>query len=349
MGRGAKATLFCLCLGLLLCFPAQSGTQRSATRAKRARANRAKIERPAPSALKVEDINNPSNAPALGPEAERSAIVRAQILLDRQCFSAGEIDGHYGTNLMKTIAAYQASHNLPKNPQMGPETWSALSADNAPVLVNYTIVAEDVAGPFYQIPSDMMEQAKLPALGYSSPQEALGERVHCSPKLLQELNPGKALDKPGEQILVPNVVVPPPPGPAATVVVSKSDSSVTALDEQGHVLGYYSATIGSEHDPLPVGKWKILGVRRNPVFHYNPGLFWDADPKHQKAEIKAGPNNPVGVVWISLSKEHYGIHGSPEPSRIGHTESHGCIRLTNWDALELAGMVKPNTPAVLTE
>jgi lipoprotein-anchoring transpeptidase ErfK/SrfK len=141
----------------------------------------------------------------------------------------------------------------------------------------------------------------------------------------------------------------PPPGEAATVVVSKSESSVEALDRDGHVIAWYAATIGSEHDPLPIGNWKIKGVQRNPTFHYNPNLFWDANATDQKAAIKPGPNNPVGLVWIALTKEHYGIHGTPDPGRIGHTESHGCIRLTNWDAMELAGIVKPGVPAIFKE
>jgi lipoprotein-anchoring transpeptidase ErfK/SrfK len=132
-------------------------------------------------------------------------------------------------------------------------------------------------------------------------------------------------------------------------VVSKTDSSVAAYDANGKLLAYYRATIGSEHDPLPLGDWKIIVIQRNPPFHYNPELFWDAGDTDQKAVIQPGPNNPVGVVWMGLSKDHYGIHGSPEPSHIGHTESHGCIRLTNWDATELAAMVKAGTPAILRE
>jgi lipoprotein-anchoring transpeptidase ErfK/SrfK len=131
--------------------------------------------------------------------------------------------------------------------------------------------------------------------------------------------------------------------------VDASEKSVTAVDGDGSVIAHYPATIGSKHDPLPVGKWKITRVHRNPAFHYNPALFWDADPSHAKAKIAPGPNNPVGVVWIDLSKEHYGIHGTPEPGKIGHTQSHGCIRLTNWDAMELAQLVQPETPAVLQE
>ena len=128
-----------------------------------------------------------------------------------------------------------------------------------------------------------------------------------------------------------------------------SDTSVSALDADRKAIAWFPATIGSEHDPLPAGTWKILGVKRNPRFHYNPDLFWDSRENDKRATIPPGPNNPVGVVWISLSKEHYGIHGAPEPSKIGYTQSHGCIRLTNWDALKLANIVKPGTPAVLKE
>jgi len=298
--------------------------------------------------FKADDVNNGSLTPTLGPAAHGSAVVRAQILLERQHFSSGEIDGHFGSNLAKAVTAFQSARNLQPTGTVDAATWAALNSDAAPAIVPYEITAEDVAGPFAKVPADMMQQATLPALGYESAQEQLGERFHASPKLLEALNPGRQLDKPGEQIMVPSVNRAALPQ-AASVVVSKSESSVAALDKDGHVLAWYAATIGSEHDPLPLGNWKIKGVERNPAFHYNPDLFWDASASDQKATIKPGPNNPVGVVWVALSKEHYGIHGTPDPGRIGHTESHGCIRLTTWDAQELAGMVKPNTPALLKE
>jgi lipoprotein-anchoring transpeptidase ErfK/SrfK len=153
--------------------------------------------------------------------------------------------------------------------------------------------------------------------------------------------------KPGEEIMVPKVLSP-ATGKAVKVVVSKA-GTVTAYDADGKVLAQYPCSSGSEHDPLPVGEWKITGVYKNPPFFYNPALFWDADQSHSKAKIPPGPNNPVGLVWIDLSKEHYGIHGTPVPGNVGHTQSHGCIRLTNWDAMELAGMVGKGTPAILTE
>jgi lipoprotein-anchoring transpeptidase ErfK/SrfK len=295
----------------------------------------------------AETVNAPTQ-PEIQIGHKGAAVLRAQILLDRAGFSCGEIDGEFGKNLAKALSAFLASRNLPAASHIDAATWTALNQDQAPALQPYTISPADVKGPFVRVPKDMVEQAKLPALGYSSPLEALGERFHAAPALLKALNPGANFAKAGQSIVAPNVMTM-PPGPAARIEVSKSESSVRAFDAEGKLLAFYVATIGSEHDPLPIGEWKIEGVGKNPIFNYNPDLFWDANPEHTRAKIKPGPNNPVGVVWIDLSKEHYGIHGTPEPSRVGHTTSHGCIRLTNWDAAELAATVKPGVPAILKE
>jgi lipoprotein-anchoring transpeptidase ErfK/SrfK len=133
------------------------------------------------------------------------------------------------------------------------------------------------------------------------------------------------------------------------VRVSKSASALAVTDASGKVIMHAPVTSGSEHDPLPIGNWTVTAVARNPTFNYNPDLFWDADPNHAKAKLPAGPNNPVGVVWIDINKPHYGIHGTPEPGTVGHTESHGCVRLTNWDALKLAAMVGKGTKVEFVE
>lgn len=300
-----------------------------------------------------EDLRSGSNqrfnpVPTIRLNAKGSAVVRAQILLDRARFSCGEIDGNYGGNLEKTVAAYQRDHNLPVNGVVGYETWALLNADQAPTLITY-IIAPGRRGRSLRQNSRRARRAGQPAIARIRVAAGRIERkVPPEPELAEDLNSRGDFEKDGAPILVPNLRLA-PPGHAVSVLVSKSDSSVTAFGTGGRILSYYVATIGSEHDPLPLGTEKIKDLMRNPVFHYDPELFWNANPTDQKAAIQAGPRNPVGVVWMGLSKEHYGIHGTPAPAKVGHAESHGCIRLTNWDASDLANMVKTGTPVVLKE
>src|SRR5260221_6651047 len=297
-------------------------------------------------------------APPPPPSLACGDYVSFQVLLDRQGFSPGQIDGKPGTNFSHALTALQQARNITASNQPDCDTWRApagdQAADSQQTVTTYELTDADVHGPFTKtIPREISKQASLDTLGYQSAIEELGEKFHASPALIRQLNPGLKLEA-GAPIKVPAVTPfesasKRPIDPAAgdvTVQVSRHDSSVRVLAADGKVLFFAPVTTGSEHDPLPPGQWKVTGVDWHPVFHYNPNLFWDAKPGDNKATIKSGPNNPVGVVWINLSLEHYGLHGTPEPANIGKTESHGCVRMTNWDAVRLASLVKRGTPVI---
>lgn len=304
-----------------------------------------------PGDRKLATAANATDHPPIGPGAKGAAALRAQILLDRALFSQGEIDGSYGRFTQRAVAAFQESRGLSSSGRVDRETWAALVevAGEAPVLTRYEISADDVKGPFAEVPDDMQAKAKLPRLGYASPLEGLAEKFHASPVLLRKLNPGVAFDRAGTALLVPSVTPAGTLPKARSVRVSKAERALRALDAQGRLVAYFPVTIGSErHDPLPLGTWKIRTIALDPKYYYNPKRFWEADPKAAKAVLAPGPNNPVGVAWLDLSKENYGIHGSAKPGTIGRSASHGCVNLTNWDVTRLAKMVEAGTEAVFT-
>jgi lipoprotein-anchoring transpeptidase ErfK/SrfK len=329
-------------------------------------------------------IGNAQKPGAQKTPVDAQQALAVQIALDRAGFSPGEIDGQAGTKTRLALSEFQKSSSLQPTGVVNEETLAALGVVSEP-LVNYTITQQDVAGPFIdRMPLDLMEASKLPALGYTSAIEALAEKFHSSPALMRKLNPGAAWAA-GEVIKVPDVEPfelpskndkPAPVAkatagaksaagakPTATagktaqasanpvgtveVILSSTTKALIVRDAGGKTLMHAPVTVGSEKDPLPIGEWKVVGVSWNPVFNYNPDLFWDAEPSHAKAKIPSGPNNPVGVVWVDISKEHFGLHGTPEPATIGRTESHGCVRLTNWDAVKLGRLVSVGTKVTI--
>jgi lipoprotein-anchoring transpeptidase ErfK/SrfK len=273
-------------------------------------------------------------------------LIKTQALLDRARFSPGEIDGRLGDNFRKALAAFAAEHDLQTMGELNEQVWQALvSASPQPVLKEYTISENDVKGPFAEIIPEKLEAMKdLPALAYTSPREKIAEDFHMSEELLAALNPGQKFDKAGAVIIVANVATDVLPNKVARIEVDKSAQTLRAFDRKQRLLAFYPITAGSAEKPAPSGKLKVSGISRNPTYRYNPAYAFKGVKAQESFTIKPGPNNPVGLVWIGLSGEGYGIHGTPAPSKVSKTESHGCIRMTNWDALQLASAVAKGTP-----
>jgi len=272
-------------------------------------------------------------------------MIKAQVLLDRARFSPGEIDGKSGENFSKALMAFTSYSGLNSSGQLTEEAWRELTSPSSePVLVEYTISDEDARGPFVpSIPKTLEAMKDLPALGYTSAREKIAEKFHMSEDLLQTLNPGERFDTAGHKIVVTNVATGDLPARVTRIEVDKSAKAVKAFGRDQRLLASYPATIGSAEKPAPSGQLTVTGVSKNPTYRYNPKYEFKGVRATKPFTIKPGPNNPVGVVWIGLSREGYGIHGTPDPSKVSKTASHGCIRLTNWDALSLASATAKGT------
>jgi lipoprotein-anchoring transpeptidase ErfK/SrfK len=272
------------------------------------------------------------------------AGIRLQVLLDRAHFSPGEIDGKFGENAKKALRAYEEAQQLPSSDEVGADVWAKLASDDRSVITNYTISDKDVAGPFlHKLPAKMEDMKDIPKLSYTSAREGLAEKFHMSEDLLSALNPGRHFDRAEETIAVIDTGADQSPEKAAKVEVDKNRQTVKLFDKSNALIGFYPATVGSEEKPSPTGTLKVTEIDRNPTYRYNPAYHFKGVHSRKPFTIRPGPNNPVGTMWINLSGEGYGIHGTPFPGKVSKSESHGCVRLTNWDAERVAERVSKGT------
>lgn len=335
------------------------------------------------------------------PDPDPRPIMQTQVVLDRQGFGPGVIDGKMGLSTANALDGFQEEHGLPVTGKLDAATQQALGQwGNIPATRVVRIPQDWGERDYRKIPKEPADQAQMQELGYQSLDERLAERFHTTAAVLEQLNPNgqpagmtgsapapqpvgsptpsssasasgdapQSVFHAGQMVRVPNIGADRIDAGAvedktwqatlaslgvgtdqphvSKIVVDKSAGWLKGYDQSGKLVAMFTVTTGSSHDPLPLGTWGITGISHNPHFNYNPALFWDADSNDTKQRLPPGPNGPVGVVWIDLTKSHYGIHGTPEPQTIGRTESHGCVRLTNWDAARLAQMVDTSTKVV---
>lgn len=299
----------------------------------------AQIESALPAAPAPTDTGAAATGTAAAPARPDPALVRLQILLDRSAFSPGVIDGLPGDNTRQAVAAFRKAEGLEGDAIDDDLIRRLVAADTRPVMAAYTLTAADLAGPFSPPPGADLKAQAAAGTRYASARERIAERFHITEALLQALNPGVDFRTPGQRLVVPAVGDASLPQ-VARIVIDKSERSLRAFDAAGTLVAFYPATIGSTERPAPSGTLRVKGVANEPDYTYDPAKL-SYDRGDEKVVVPAGPNNPVGSVWIELSRDSYGIHGSPDPSKIAKTASNGCIRLTNWDAEQLAAAVKP--------
>jgi lipoprotein-anchoring transpeptidase ErfK/SrfK len=301
--------------------------------------------------LSLKAVNEAQLSGPMEPDQPSPFLLKAQVLLARLDISPGQIDGRWGDNARRAATEFQRVHHIEATGNLDEATWNELAKSSTePALIEYQISPEDVKGPFEaQLSDDMRALARLRWLGYRSAEEQIAAKFHVAEDVLRLLNPDKHLDRAGETIVVPKIDVPGPLAQVARIEIDKQNREVRALGAGGEVVAFYPASIGSGQKPSPSGNYRVSRIIRYPTYRYNPKFEVEPVDIKTRLNIAPGPNSPVGLVWIDFSKPTYGIHGTPDPGSVGVASSHGCVRLTNWDALDLARRVRRGTEVVFME
>jgi lipoprotein-anchoring transpeptidase ErfK/SrfK len=301
--------------------------------------------------LNPERINGANFTGKLPSEDNISPLaVKVQVLLDRARFSPGEIDGRFGDNVEKALQAFAEANSLSSGKILTSEIWSKLqqTAGDA-VTAEYVLTERDIKGPYIEkLPTRMEDMKALKALSYTGPKEALSERFHMSQDLLIALNPNQKFDHAGARINVVNLTHE-TGARTARIEVDKARETVRAFAKDGTLNAFYPASVGSEEKPTPSGTLKVVSIQPNPTYRYDPKYKFKGVESTKPFTINAGPNNPVGEMWIGLSQAGYGIHGTGDPSRVSKSDSHGCVRLTNWDVTRLAQSLRKGVAVTFIE
>ena len=288
----------------------------------------------------LDGLNNASWYENIG-KGQFPVYARAHVMLNNAHASPGAIDGTSGKNTLKAIASFQQMNGIKPTGTLTQETWDALLAKQGskPAFIEYTITEADLKGPYAEsIPHDYALQAKMKGLYYTRVTEMLSEKFHMDEDFLKKLNPKTNFKKVGEKIIVSNIRNEVPEN-IHLIVAHKGAKQLYLFNNRNQMIASFPATIGSADTPSPTGTYKVTGVAKNPWYSYSPSNFVQGNNK-KPLSLPPGPNGPVGNIWIGLSKKSFGIHGTPNPSAISKTASHGCIRLTNWDANDLGRKVK---------
>ncbi|HEY4328585.1 MAG TPA: L,D-transpeptidase [Phycisphaerae bacterium] len=273
-----------------------------------------------------------------------------QVALDAADFSPGIIDGAFKTKGNLALKEYAAA-NFPATDPFDEKVYKALGVDVDHALVLYSVSAEDAAQVGGTLPDDWNAKAAMSRLNYETLVDCVTEKFHCTQSLLQQLNPEIRLGslQQGQLLVVPNIR----PFPAdyhlsiskhsgaANVLVNLGEKTIRVFDKNGGELALFHCSIAKDKNKLPDRDTKVQVIAApNPNYTFNPSVWPEVKNVTHILTIPPGPRNPVGLAWVSLDLPGYGIHGSPKPEMIGKTGSHGCFRLTNWDALKFAGWVR---------